>query len=55
MIIKGEKIIVKSDALITLITPSPNKIIVSYKGNNIEPQLMEDNFLLSYRIVPSNN
>lgn len=55
IIMDEEKIIVKSDAMVTLVTTSPNRTNVSYSGNVLEPQPLDDAFLVSYQIVPDNN
>ncbi len=49
-----EKITVKSNSLISLITTSPNQISVSYDGSIIEPQPLENNRLIGYQITPDN-
>ncbi|MDD3655560.1 MAG: helix-turn-helix domain-containing protein [Atribacterota bacterium] len=55
VIISEDKILVKSDELISLITASPNRITVSYNNNVLEPQPLENYRLISYQILPSNN
>ena len=54
-IINEEKIIVKSDNPISLITTSPNQITVLYNGDILEPQSLEAHRLLGYQIFPENN
>lgn len=49
-----EKILVKADNLISLITSSPNKISVSYNDQKIEPQPLEKYRLVGYQIMPNN-
>ncbi len=48
-----EKIVVKSNGLVSLITTSPNRINVSYNGNIIEPQPSDNYRLIAYQILPN--
>ncbi len=54
-IISEEKIIVKSESLISLITTSPNRINVSYNDDILEPQSLEPHRLIGYQIFPDNS
>ncbi len=55
VIVSEEKIIVKSDNLISLITSSPNRISVSYNNQILEPQPLENYRFIGYQIVPNNS
>jgi hypothetical protein len=55
IIFTSEKISIKSDSLVTLLTLSPNNITVTFNGEVLEPQPMENHRLIEYEIMPSNN
>mgnify|MGYP003810953289 CR=1 FL=1 len=53
IIASEERILVKTDSLVSLITSSPNKMKVSYNGEVLEPQPMLNYRLISYQILPN--
>lgn len=55
IIFNTESIAIKSDSLVSLLTLTPNNITVTYNGEVIEPQPVENHRLISYEIMPSNN
>lgn len=55
IVAEEEKIIVKSDSLISIITSSPNHINVSYNNDTLEPQSLDNHRLISYQVMPENN
>jgi|LSQX01.2.fsa_nt_gb transcriptional regulator with XRE-family HTH domain len=55
IVAEEERIIVKSDSLISIITSSPNHINVSYNNDTLEPQSLDNHRLISYQIMPENN
>jgi cytoskeletal protein RodZ len=50
-----ERITVKSDSLVSLITTSPNHVNVSYNNNILEPQSLDNYRLIGYQIMPENS
>lgn len=55
IITSEERIAVKSDSLVSLITTSPNRVNVLYNDNALEPQPLDNHRLISYQIMPENN
>ncbi len=55
IITSEERIAVKSDSLVSLITTSPNRVNVSYNDNSLEPQPLDNHRLIGYQIMPENN
>lgn len=52
IIISNERILVKTDGLVSLITSSPNKMSVIYSGETLEPESLEKYRMVAYQILP---